>query len=62
MGMKVSKKLMMRPFVGPQIELQSRAADEEQSDDSDLDVDSITARRRSLSNLANGLRSLVSKD
>jgi hypothetical protein len=62
MGMLVTKKLMMKPLVGPQIELQSRAAQPEQSEDSELNVDSIPVRKRGLSNLASGLRSLVNKE
>ena len=61
MGMVVTKKLIMKPLVGPQIELQSRAAKPEQSDGSEMDVDSIPVRKRGLSNLASGLKSLMNK-
>jgi hypothetical protein len=61
MGMIVTKKLMMKPFVGPRIELQSRMVDEDRSDDSEIEVDAVTVRKRGLSNLASGLKSLVSK-
>jgi hypothetical protein len=61
MGMIVTKKLMMKPFVGPRIELQSKMVEEERKDDPELEVDAVTQTKRGLSNLASGLKSLVNK-
>lgn len=61
MGMIVTKSLMMKPFVGPRIELQSKMVDEERSPDSEFEVNTVAQRKRGLSSFANGLKSLVSK-
>lgn len=61
MGMIVTKKLMMKPFVGPRIELQSKMADEERSDDSELEVDTVAQGKRGFSHLASGLKSFMNK-
>ena len=61
MGMIVTKKLMMKPFVGPRIEPQSKMADEDRSDESELEMDTVAQRKRGLSNLASGLKSLMNR-
>ena len=61
MGMIVTKKLMMKPFVGPRIELQSKMVKDKPSDDSELEIDTVTQRKRGISNLASGLKSLMNR-
>jgi hypothetical protein len=61
MGMIVTKKLMMKPFVGPRIELQSKMVEDERSSNSELEVDTVTQRKRGISNLASGLKSLMNR-
>jgi hypothetical protein len=61
MGMIVTKKLMMKPFVGPRIELQSKMVEDERSSDSEPEVDTVTQRKRGISNLASGLKSLMNR-
>ncbi len=61
MGMLVTKKLMMKPFVGPLIELQSRVETEEKVEHSERDVSAIQQGKKGLYSLASGLRSLVNK-
>ncbi len=61
MGMLVTKKLMMKPFVGPVIELQSRVKDEEKGEDAEPDIGMIRQGRKGLSSLTSSLKSLVNK-
>jgi hypothetical protein len=61
MGMLVTKKLMMKPFVGPHIELQSRAVTEEINEDSEFDSGVIEQGKKRLFSLTNGLKSMVNK-
>ncbi len=61
MGMLVGKKLMMKPFVGPRIELESRVGKMEQNEGSESDIGVIQQGKRGLSSLTSGLKSLVNK-
>jgi hypothetical protein len=71
MGMVVSKKLMMRPFVGPRIEQESRIVTDssaEQEEDGEPDIKEgiypliMQQGRRGCCRLARGLRSMLRKE
>ncbi len=61
MGMLVTKKLMMKPFVGPRIDFESRIGRMEKIETTEPDIESIQQGRKGFSSLTNGLRSLVNK-
>ncbi len=62
MGMLVTKKLMMKPFVGPRIERESENDDKQADRVSEHHIGAIRQGKKGLSSLTSSLRSLVNKD
>lgn len=61
MGMLVSKKLMMKPLVGPLIERESRIVDEVKVEEVESHTSVILQGKKRISSIASSLKSLVNR-
>jgi len=61
MGMLATKKLMMKPFVGPLIERESKGVEEVKVEEVESYNDVIMQGKKRISTLTNSLRSFVNK-
>lgn len=61
MGMLVTKKLMMKPFVGPLIERESKGMEEVKVEETESCTSAIMQGKKRISTLTSSLRSFVNK-